>query len=280
MPRIDHDKIDEIIRSVAADKIAPRFRQLADADIRTKSGPTDLVTIADEEAELELTRILPTVLPGSYVLGEEAVSSGKVLRDVLRNMDAPVWVVDPVDGTSNFAHGVPVFGTMVSLIDKGERIGGWIYQIPRERMVSAEKGAGIRIDRLPFTPPPKPAPDADFSTMKAFMGRKFMPPFLRDYVEEKCKALADVRTCTCCAWEYVSLLDGEQTFSIYKRIEPWDHMAGALLLEEAGYCVRKWDGSRYGAGDLEGGLVNAPGEEIWQRVYDMFLKEPLLSRTA
>ncbi len=274
MPNIDHDKISQIIRDVAADKIVPRFRQLAQSEIRTKSGPTDFVTIADEEAEIELTRILTDLYPGSYVLGEEAVSSGGTLRDIL-NADAPVWIVDPVDGTSNFAHGNPIFGTMVSLVEKGARVGGWIYQIPRERMVVAQKGAGVTVDGARFTSPQKPADDISLKDMSAFIGVKFIPPQIRPQVEERIAQIGKSSTCTCCAWEYVDILEGKRTFSVYKRIEPWDHFAGALILDEAGYYVRKWDGSPYTSTDLEGGLINAPSQVIWERVYEAILKEPL-----
>ncbi len=277
---IDSYKVARIIRDVAQDKIVPRFRQLADSDIRAKTGPTDLVTIADEEAEIELTKYLPDLLPGSVVLGEEAVSSGAVLRDIIGQKDTPVWIVDPVDGTNNFAHGNPVFGTMVCLVYKGERIASWIYQIPRDRMVAAEKGSGVTIDGQGFYPPIKPADNVDFKTLHAFISRKFMPPKIRPYVEEKINLLQDASSHMCCAWDYVELMEGNAAFSIYKRIEPWDHMAGALMLEECGYHIRKWDGSEYAGSDLEGGLLNAPSKEIWQRAFDMFLKEPLSAMSS
>ncbi|PZQ48027.1 MAG: inositol monophosphatase [Micavibrio aeruginosavorus] len=275
MPNIDISKVSEIIKEVAADKIAPRYLQLGDGHIKTKSGPTDLVTIADEEAEIELTRILKDFLPGSQVIGEEAVSNGKAVRQDLQRSDDYFWIVDPVDGTHNFAHGVPIFGTMVALVRKGERIASWIFQIPKDRMIAGEKGAGIRIDGASFQPPPKPSDDEDFKNMKAFISRMFMPPTIRPYVDQQVTKMADASTHRCCAWEYIELMEGERAFSVYKRIEPWDHMAGVLLLEEAGFYVRKWDGQPYGGSDLSGGLINAPSEILWERVYETFLKEPL-----
>lgn len=275
--RIDHQKVSDTIREVAAEKIVPRFRQLEKAEVRAKTGPNDLVTIADEEAEIELTRLLPMILPGSLVLGEEAVSSGKVLRDVLKQSDYPVWIVDPVDGTNNFAHGKDVFGTMVCLVEKGERVGSWIYQIPRERMISCEKGAGIEIDGKAFIQPKRPEEGVPFSELSALISRKFMPPKIRPYVEAKIDMLKEADSYWCCAWDYIELLEGNAAFSVYKRIEPWDHMAGVLMLEESGFYVRKWDGTVYGGNDLEGGLINAPSEELWTRVYEAFLKEPMES---
>ena len=271
--KINIEKISDVIRDVAADKIIPRFQKLKEGDIRSKSSPTDLVTIADEEAELELTRILKGLYPQSHVLGEEAVSSGASVRAILHQTEDPVWIVDPVDGTNNFAHGTPIFGTMVALVHGGERIASWIYQIPTRRMVACEKGAGITMDGVAYAPPKGAGGDSDFKTMRAFVSRKFIPPHMRPFVDEQVKQLADVSTYMCCAWEYVEVLEGKSAFSLYKRIEPWDHMAGVLMLEEAGYYIRKWDGTPYAAHDLEGGLINAPNEELWHRVHELLIKD-------
>lgn len=272
MSSINIDDISNIIRDVAAEKIIPRFQALGAGDIREKSSPTDLVTIADEEAEIELTRILKNLLPGSQVLGEEAVSSGHTSRSILAETPDPVWIIDPVDGTSNFASGNPVYGTMLCLVKNGERAASWIYQIPKSRMVACEKGSGLSMDGVAYTPPKNAAGDADFKNMRAFVSRKFIPPHMRPYVDEQVKKIGDVSTFMCCAWEYVEVLEGRSAFSLYKRIEPWDHMAGVLMLEEAGYYIRKWNGDVYTARDLEGGLLNAPNEELWHRAHEMFLK--------
>lgn len=268
------DRISDVIRAVAEDKIVPRFEQLQTHEIRTKSGPGDLVTIADEEAEIELTRILTDLYPGCGVVGEEAVSSGRVTRDILNGGHDMVFVVDPVDGTHNFAHGKPVFGTMIALVKGGERIASWIYQIPRRRMIHAVKGQGVFMDEKPYTPP-KPPQGMDLSAMKAFISRKFMPPPIRPYMEDKIKLVADATTHFCCAWEYVDILEGNAAFSIYSRIEPWDHLAGVLFLEEAGYYVRKWDKQPYLPSQFHGGLINAPSKELWDVIYREFMEEPL-----
>lgn len=275
--KIDRDKVAGFIKDVAADKIVPRFRALEEGDIKEKSSPTDLVTIADIEAEIELTRILKDYLPGSEVVGEEAVSSDRISRDILSSHNGPVWIVDPVDGTGNFARGEEVFGTMVALVNNGERVASWIYQIPTNRMVAAEKGAGVTIDgnAIDLGAIKRASAADDYSTMRAFVSRKFMPPSVRPYVDEMVTKMADASTFMCCAWEYVKVLEGEASFSVYKRIEPWDHMAGVLFLEEAGFFIRKWDGGFYTADDVTGGLINAPSEELWHRVHNDFVVMPL-----
>lgn len=271
--KIDHDKIAQVIREVAADKIVPRFMQLEEGHIRSKSSPNDLVTIADEEAEIELTRIFKDIMPGCEVIGEEAVSSGVISRNVLQSSDEYIFIVDPVDGTGNFARGTPIFGTMVSLLKGGERLASWIFQIPRNRMIAASRGAGVTIDGAAFKAPPRPAGDAPFSEMKAFIARKFMPKPLRPYVDPHIDLLQDASAYTCCAWEYIDLLEGDRVFSLYTRIEPWDHQAGALILGEAGFFIRHWNKSAYSGRDLAGGVINAPSEELWDRIHATFIKD-------
>jgi len=105
MPALNPEKIATIMQEVAQARILPRFQQLSEGEISTKSGPGDLVTIADIEAEEDLTRILKDLLPGSLVIGEEAVSKEEISMGLLATESDPIWVVDPVDGTNNFAGG-------------------------------------------------------------------------------------------------------------------------------------------------------------------------------
>ena len=105
-------EVADLLRTAARAEILPRFRRLASADIREK-GPGDLVTVADEESERQLTRRLMDLVPNSVVIGEEAVAADSKVLDRVFD-DAPVWIVDPVDGTSNFAAGKPAFGVIVA----------------------------------------------------------------------------------------------------------------------------------------------------------------------
>src|SRR5258706_1538626 len=111
---IDVERVDRIIREVARTEIVPRFRMLRAGDIREKS-PGNLVTAADMASEAALTRRLGEILPGAVVLGEEAAAEDEGLFGLLAG-DAPVWIIDPVDGTINFAHGRPGFAVIVALV--------------------------------------------------------------------------------------------------------------------------------------------------------------------
>ena len=95
--------IADLLAEVARVEIVPRFRALAHGDWREK-GPGDIVTIADERTEAALAPRLQALLPGSVVLGEEAAAKDPSLFDLLSG-DHPVWIIDPIDGTANFAEG-------------------------------------------------------------------------------------------------------------------------------------------------------------------------------
>ena len=271
MPHIDPEKIADYIREVVADKITPRFRQLEKHEISTKSGPSDLVTIADIEAEADLTRIFKDLLPGSYVIGEEAVSKNETDMGLLAAHDGLIWVIDPVDGTGNFVGGNKRFGTIVALIHGGQTVQGWILDIPQDRMAVAERGAGVALNGEPVS---YPQTDSALNETRGFISRKFLPPKMRAELKPVFEQeFGNVDTYMCCAHEYLDILAGQAFFSMYSRIRPWDHLAGAMMMSEAGGHVRKWDSSAYKPGDERGGLIAAQDSGVWDQIHELLLKK-------
>ena len=110
---VDIEAVTAILREVAAEEVMPRFRSLAEHEVRAKDGG-ELVTVADIAAERQITRRLRDLLPGSQVVGEEATAEDPGLLDTFAQEDGWIWVIDPIDGTSNFAGGRPVFALMVA----------------------------------------------------------------------------------------------------------------------------------------------------------------------
>lgn len=274
MPQnMNPDKIAEIIKGVALSKIVPRFQALQDHEISTKSGPSDLVTIADLESEIELTRIFKDILPGSYVVGEEAVSKNEMDMSILGTESDPIWVIDPVDGTHNFAHGVPRYATIIALVKGGETVQSWIYDIPNDRLAVAEQGAGVELSGQRIT---YPQMDKSLNETRGFISRKFLPEKLREELKNVLdQEFGNIETYLCCAHEYLDILAGESYFSMYSRIRPWDHLAGAMMMEEAGGFVRKWDKSLYRPGDERGGVICTPNEAVWDEIYGLLLAKYL-----
>ena len=139
----DPYQVDQIIRSVAAAEVMPRFRNLKASEISEKS-PKNYVTIADIEAERRLKEDLTRLIPGSVAIGEESVEDDPNLLNLLKN-EAPVWILDPVDGTGNFATGKACFALIVAYCVAGETIAGWIHDPINNVTVSAIKGKGAWI---------------------------------------------------------------------------------------------------------------------------------------
>src|SRR3954471_25020005 len=119
------ERVRAAIAAAATEEIKPRFGRLSAQDIRQK-GPNDLVTIADLAMEHRLTRELVDLLPGSLVVGEEACAEDPSVQDRLVTGDL-VWLLDPIDGTYNFARSRPLIAVIVALVRQGETIAGWIH---------------------------------------------------------------------------------------------------------------------------------------------------------
>ncbi|MEV6177803.1 inositol monophosphatase family protein [Streptomyces sp. NPDC052016] len=222
--------VEEAVRKAAAAEIMPRFRQLAAHEVDQKSGPHDLVTDADRGAELYLTEALGALLPGSVVVGEEAVHANPLTYEALRG-DAPVWIVDPVDGTRQFVHGEEGFCTLVALARHGVVYASWTYAAARDQLATAVRGQGAFLDgeRL-FAGPPAPGRDLTVATSH--------PDFTTDEQKHALLGLwADgvaPRPCGSAGLEYLAVARGELDATAFSWEAAWDHAAGLLLVEEAG----------------------------------------------
>ena len=265
MPRFDPDTISRLIRETAETEILPRFRHLADGDVMRKQGG-EIVTVADEAAEARLSKLLRDQLPGSVVLGEEAAARDPAVFDRLRDSD-PVWVIDPVDGTNNFAHGRETFAVMVALVQGGETLAAWIDMPAKGTLLVAEAGAGTIWDgvRVRLDQPVLSAADMP-GTLNA---STFATKQMARQVDRRRHRVGAVKTLGCAGAEYVRLVAGEIRFALFTKLMPWDHAPGSLILAEAGGVPRLLDGRLYAPTCREGdGLLHAHSEHGWQTVYD------------
>jgi fructose-1,6-bisphosphatase/inositol monophosphatase family enzyme len=247
------------MRSVAEDIVLPRFRSLTAADIEEKS-PGDLVTVADRESEKRLSDGLAEILPDASILGEEAVAADPALLD--RARDALCWIIDPIDGTHNFAHGRSPFGIMIALTEQGETLAGWIYDPVLNRLCEAWGGSGSLIDgeRITARRSGREKPIAAISTL--FLDDVNKAKLLHA-LGPKCD-IVDIPRCA--AEQYPRLALGTNDISIFERTLPWDHAAGVLFLNEAGGKVAHWDGTPFRPGTPKAGLLGASAPEIWDQV--------------
>ncbi|MEL6345719.1 MAG: inositol monophosphatase family protein [Myxococcota bacterium] len=257
------DQVADAIQLTAQEEILPRFRALGDDDVRTKQNAYDLVTVADEAAEARLRERLTALLPGSITVGEEAVSNDPSLLDRLQR-DDDIWIIDPVDGTWNFAHGTENFCVMVALARGKTVIAAWIHEPLRRRTVWAERGGGAWLldldagltERLSLpTPPP-------LAAQYGFAYHQRLNP----------GAPMTVKKLGSAGVEYVQILTGEAHFSTYDRSYPWDHAPGSLLITEAGGGYGFVDGAPYQpGGGHQRGVLTAARPALWAHVRDALL---------
>ncbi|MGW4870746.1 inositol monophosphatase family protein [Streptomyces chartreusis] len=222
--------VEEAVRKAAAAEIMPRFRQLAEHEIDQKSGPHDLVTDADRLAERYLTGALSSLLPGSLVVGEEAVHADPASYEAIRG-DAPVWIIDPVDGTRQFVNGDTGFCTLVALARHGVLLASWTYAPARDQLATAVRGQGAHLDGVRLrSGAPEPGRDLEIATSH--------PDYTTD---DQKRALLGLwtdgvapRSCGSAGLEYLAVARGELDGIAFSWEAAWDHAAGILLVEEAG----------------------------------------------
>lgn len=259
------NQLGQVVREVADREIAPRFLKLAPSDVIGKPSaedPTDLVTAADRAAEAELTRRLPELVAGSSVVGEEAVSADASVLERVRGA-APVWIVDPLDGTRNFAAGKGPFGCMVALVERGALIASAIYLPLTGEMYLAERGLGAFRDGVRLQPR---APSSGVLAGTVYV--RYMPEPGATEVTRRAAGHTQLPDVMCAAHEYTELASGRKDYVHYYRLMPWDHAPGALLVREAGGVVRHPDGREYDVFDRRESTLATPDEPTWRRARD------------
>ncbi|GAA4596986.1 fructose-1,6-bisphosphatase/inositol monophosphatase family enzyme [Actinoplanes octamycinicus] len=257
------DRVSDLIREVAQTVVLPRFQRLAADEVHQKS-PGDMVTIADQESERALTRGLTALLPGSVVVGEEAVAADPSVRDRI-GAGGAVWIVDPVDGTNNFAAGLTPFCVMVALVRDGVTTASWILDVVEDRLTLAEAGSGAFRDGVRL----KTRADAPVAgDLHGVISRKYFPDDFRDQVDAHADQLGGYTNGRHCAgYEYPAIATDRQQFAMFWRILPWDHAPGTLIVRESGGVARHLDGAEYLPTNQRRGLLVAANEEIWQTVH-------------
>ncbi|WP_459663577.1 inositol monophosphatase family protein, partial [Novosphingobium sp. 11B] len=258
-----HAAVETIMREASEHAILPHYQKLAASQIDAKA-PDDVVTVADKQAEALLTERLSMLLPEADVVGEEAVFADASVMERLK--DRLCWIVDPLDGTNNFAAGKPPFGVLVALADKGETIGGWILDCLTGRFCRTDLGGGAWIDgeRITARTTGAEPPVAAISTI-----------FLDDGAREKVLThiaphytLVDIPRCA--AEQYPRLVNGANDISVFNRTLPWDHAAGVLFLNEAGGKAARPDGSAYRVDEYERrDLIGASSPALWDAFADV-----------
>ncbi len=250
-----HAQVYYLLRAVCEKAILPHYQSLAAHQIEDKAAD-DVVTVADKLSEKLLAEGLEKIIPGLSMVGEEAAHADGSVMDRLSD---PCWIIDPLDGTNNFAQGKPPFGVLLAMADGGEPQMGWIYDPLSDRFCVTEKGKGAYINGEQVK-----AVTSGESPAVAAISFIFADPARREALKEHIAPfyrMVDIPRCA--AEQYPRLVLGENDVSVFERTLPWDHAAGVLFLNEAGGMAARPDGSAYRVDDGRKGLIGAASPQLW-----------------
>ena len=271
---VSPEAVTAILAEVAQTEILPRFRKLAEHEVQQKASG-ELVTVADEVAEQAISRRLLELHPGSLVVGEEAVAADAAVLEALAGPE-PVWLIDPIDGTGNFAAGRPIFAVMVALVQRGETLAAWIHDPLTPQTAVAETGSGAWLDGRKLT---VGAAGPLASLTGSLHGGMFATSEMRRLIERRRDRLQVIKSLRCAGHEYIRMAGGERQFSLFTKMMPWDHAPGMLIHREAGGHGRRLDGETYSAASQEGGgLLIAPDRPSWEALHDALFEDSRFAR--
>lgn len=240
--------LTQAVRHAAAREILPRFRNLSAADIASKTSRHDLVTEADTRAEAFLEDRIQQILPGAFCLGEEKAAADPEILDRFGREEITV-VIDPVDGTWNFAHGIASFAVIIAVMIGNQPAWGMIYDPVCDDWIEASPGEGALFKRqggsdcklLPCAPQTSgPASELNgFIPVRQFASCHQPELILASYQFDQTFSIRSS------AHEYRMLALGTMDFSITSGTKPWDHVAGQIILAETGGASARLDGQPY-----------------------------------
>jgi fructose-1,6-bisphosphatase/inositol monophosphatase family enzyme len=263
----DLDRLDAILRDAARVEILPRFARLGADEVRTKAHASDFVTVADEAAERFIERAVRDAFGDVAFVGEEVMERDPSV--IGRIADAPLTVViDPIDGTFNYANGIPAFAVIAAVMERGRTVAGIILDPVRDDASRALAGGGahaVSADGTRRCLAVAAAPD--LPQMHGCASWSYMVEPLRSRVLAGLSGVFGASNYRCGGQEMRLVVSGGTHFAIYGKLSPWDHAAGVLIHTEAGGHVAHLDGRSYDPLDRAGGLLFAPDRASWDALH-------------
>jgi myo-inositol-1(or 4)-monophosphatase len=213
----------------AARGLVKDFREVENLQVSSK-GPGDFVSKADREAERVIKDMLMEGRPTYGWLGEE--TGGDDGADPTRR-----WIVDPLDGTTNYLHGMPHWAISIALEHKGEIVSGVVYDAAKDELFWAEKGAGAWMnDRRLRVSGRRVMQDAVFATGVPFGAKKTLPAMLGD-LARLMPGCAGVRRWGAASLDLAYVAAGRYDGYWERELQAWDIAAGLILVREAGGMI-------------------------------------------
>ncbi|MDD3760795.1 MAG: inositol monophosphatase family protein [Acidithiobacillus sp.] len=243
--QIDGDWIGQQLRRCAETIILPGYQRVASS--RKPDG--SIVTSADIDSQNFLQDALLRRYPEIPLLGEEMSAAEQA--ELLRSAEL-LWCLDPLDGTSNFAAGVPVFGISLALLDNAGPLQAWIYDPTRETLFTARRGGGAFVNGTPLHT--RQAPNLRATVGVVDYKRLTRELALRLLTQQP---FHSQRNFGSCVLEWSWLAAGYYHFYLHGAQQLWDRAAGSLILQEAGGQMSTLDGVALPLRDLQKASVLA-----------------------
>ncbi|CUX81407.1 MAG: myo-inositol-1(or 4)-monophosphatase [Roseibaca calidilacus] len=239
------------------------FREVENLQVSSKSAG-DFVSRADIAAEAAIREILTEARPNYGWLGEESAPvEGK---DPTRR-----WIVDPLDGTTNFLHGMPHWAVSIALEFKGEIVAGVIFDPAKDEMFIAEKGMGAFMNGTRLRVSNRNTlSECVFATGVPFGAKRTLPAMLHD-LAQLMPACAGVRRWGAAALDLAYVAAGRYDGFWERELQPWDIAAGLVLVREAGGFTGP---IREGEGIFERGEIIAANAEIFDKFAKIIRTRP------
>ncbi|MFV0298345.1 MAG: inositol monophosphatase family protein [Hyphomicrobiaceae bacterium] len=274
MTMIDMSAVADVLRDVAATEILPRWRNLAAHEVTRKTGENaGLVTVADQAAEAALSERLRALLAGSTVVGEEAVAADRRILDRF-TQSAPVWVIDPIDGTRRFAEGARTFDVMVGLVVEGRPVAGWIFSPVEDVFYMGHQGCGSRMIRGGKSSAITSDHGRALEAMEGIVGTgAFVQRGYRD-PKAALARFAGYGKRQCAGHNYGRLFQGTSHFLVNFSTHPWDHLPGIAIATAAGFTAARHDGRPFDPLDRHGGILVAPSQQSWDEIHGALFVKP------
>ncbi|EGV17150.1 inositol monophosphatase family protein [Thiocapsa marina] len=220
--------IGEILREAAATEIMPRFHSI----LAERKADGSLVTAADFATQARIAEAIARVFPDTPLLGEEMTAEDQ--RRLLAEADTGVWILDPLDGTGNYASGFPGFSISLAFVERGQAMLGVIFDPVRDECFCAVRGGGATLNGEPIRPF---APGPNLGDCLAMIDMKRLPP-------ERIPALfrpggfRSQRNLGSVALDWCWLAAGRYQLYLHGGQKLWDYAAGHLIASEAGAASR------------------------------------------
>jgi myo-inositol-1(or 4)-monophosphatase len=245
----------EVAREAAGLALAVRERVIGPgsvADLPTKSSATDVVTEGDRECEALIRERLDALRPGDVVLGEEGGADAEPRPGQVR------WVVDPIDGTVNYAHGLPWFAVSIGVEVDGRPLAGAVVEPSSGRVWSAAAGYGASLDGRALRASALERP----GVAVVATGLGYDPERRRRQaalIARIAAEVGDIRRGGCASLDLCSVAAGWVDGFYEHGLKHWDWAAGALIAQEAGAVVRRPDAADPEGLGAEAVLAAGPG---------------------